>query len=161
VEGRLAAIADALHRNVTGSTLPAPVDHDMLRSDETALFCIGARMSGLPLSRQLTMLGGRFLRAARTTAAYRRYALGNRPVLVRSGQGAWTGAAIESEVWALPTAAIGELLGQVPSPLGFGNVSLADEPCLGILAETAGVERAEDITGFGVWRAWLAAKEGE
>jgi allophanate hydrolase len=152
-EGRLAAIADALHRNVTGSTLPPPVDHDMLRPDETALFCIGAHVSGLPLSPQLTALGGRFLRAARTTAAYRLHARGNRARLVRSGQGAWTGAAIEGAVWALPTAAIGTLLGQVPPPLGFGNVTLADGPCLGFLAEAAWVEGTEDITGFGGWLA--------
>jgi allophanate hydrolase len=158
-EGRLAAIADALHRNVTGSTLPPPVDHDMLRSDETALFCIGAHMSGLPLNPQLTTLGGRFLRAARTAASYRLYTLGNRPGLVRSSQCASTGAAIEGEVWALPTAAIGKLLGQVPPPLGFGNVTLPDGPCLGFLAEAAGVEGAEDITSFGGWRGWLAAKE--
>ena len=48
------------------------------------------------------------------------------------------GAAIEGEVWALPTAAIGALLAQVPPPLGFGTVELADGPCLGFLAEADG-----------------------
>ena len=46
--------------------------------DETALFCIGAHMSGLPLNAQFAGLGGRFLRVARTAPAYRLYALGNR-----------------------------------------------------------------------------------
>jgi len=67
------------------------------------------------------------------------------------------GPAIEGEVWAVPTAAIGKLLSQVPSPLGFGIVTLADGPCLGFLAEAAGVEAADDITRFGGWRGWLAA----
>jgi allophanate hydrolase len=67
------------------------------------------------------------------------------------------GPAIEGEVWAVPTAAIGKLLTQVPPPLGFGVVTLADGPCLGFLAEAAGVEAAEDITRFGGWRGWLAA----
>jgi allophanate hydrolase len=80
--------------------------------------------------------------------------------MVRAGHGATSGgAAIEGEVWALPTAAIGMLLAQVPPPLGFGNVSRADGPCLGFLAETAGVEGAEDITRFGGWRGWLAARD--
>ena len=69
------------------------------------------------------------------------------------------GAAIEGEVWALPTAAIGALLAQLPPPLGFGTVQLSDGPCLGFLAEADGVAGARDITGHGGWRAWLAAQE--
>jgi len=159
-EGRLAGIADALHRNVRDASLPPPADPDRLMSDETALFCIGAHMSGLSLNHQLTALGGRFLQAARTRPAYRLYALGDRPGLVRASRpAAGEGAAIAGEVWALPTAAIGGLLAQVPPPLGFGAVTLADGPCLGFLAEAAGVEGAEDITRFGGWRAWLAARD--
>ena len=92
-------------------------------------------MSGLPLNAQMTALGGRFLRAARTAPGYRLYALGDRPGLVRARGRC---GAIEGEVWALPTAAIGALLAQVPPPLGFGTVALADGPCLGFLAEAAG-----------------------
>jgi allophanate hydrolase len=159
-EGRLAAIAAALHQNVTAPTLPPPAELDTLGADETALFCIGAHMSGLPLNPQLTTLGAHFLHPARTTAAYRLYALGSRPGLVRAGQHASIGgAAIEGEVWAVPTAAIGALLAQVPPPLGFGSVTLADGPCLGFLAEAAGVEGAEDITRFGGWRAWLTTRD--
>lgn len=158
-EGRLAGIADALHRNVRDTSLPPPADPDRLISDETALFCIGAHMSGLPLNHQLTALGGRFLQAARTAPAYRLYALGDRPGLVRASQpAAIEGAAIEGEIWALPTTAIGRLLAQVPPPLGFGAVTLADGPCLGFLAEAAGVVDAKDITRFGGWRPWLAAR---
>ena len=65
------------------------------------------------------------------------------------------GAAIAGEVWALPTAAIGALLAQVPPPLGFGTVVLDDGPCLGFLAEAAGVADGTDITHLGGWRAWL------
>ena len=56
------------------------------------------------------------------------------------------GAAIEGEVWALPTSAVGALLAQVPTPLGFGTVELAEGSCLGFLAEAAGVAGARDIT---------------
>jgi allophanate hydrolase len=159
-EGRLAGIADALHRNVTDALLPPPADPDTVASDETPLFCIGAHMSGLKLNSQITALGGRFLRATRTAPGYRLYALGDRPGLVRDaggGDGRENGA-IAGEVWALPTRAIGTLLGQVPPPLGFGTVTLADGPCLGFLAEAVGVAGAEDITRSGGWRGWLAAQ---
>jgi len=91
---------------------------------------------------------------------YRLYALGDRPGLVRDvdGEDGREDGAIAGEVWALPTRAIGTLLIQVPPPLGFGTVTLADGPCLGFLAEAAGVAGAEDITRFGGWRGWLAAQ---
>ena len=110
-------------------------------------------MAGLPLNGQITSLGGRFLRTARTTPSYRLHDLGNRPGMLRAGD---DGHAIEGEVWALPTASIGALLAQVPAPLGFGIVALEDGPCLGFLAEAAGVAGTPDITRFGGWRAWLA-----
>ena len=156
-EGRLVAHADALHRANTdriGAThmhLPPPAPPDALSADETALFCIGAHMSGLPLNGQLTELGGRFLRTARTVPHYRLYALGTRPGMLRAS----TGAAIEGEVWALPKAAVGALLTQVPAPLGFGTVQLDTGPCLGFLAEAEGTTDALDITAYGGWRAWL------
>ena len=52
------------------------------------------------------------------------------------------------------------LLAQVPQPLGFGAVSLADGPVLGFLAEAAGVAEAPDITQYGGWRAWLQVRDG-
>ena len=153
-EGRLAAIADHIHRSVTpGLAPPAPADG--LAPDETALFCIGAHMSGLPLNTQITSLGGRFLRAAQTQPTYRLHAMGNRPAMVRDA----AGAAIAGEVWALPTSAIGALLALVPAPLGFGTVALQDGPCLGFLAEAHGLEGATDITVHGGWRAWLATRQ--
>ena len=71
------------------------------------------------------------------------------------------GAAIAGEVWALPTTAIGVLLAQVPPPLGFGTVTLDDGPCLGFLAESAGVADATEITHLGGWRAWLRSNPGD
>jgi allophanate hydrolase len=160
-EGRLAGLADALHRafattaGATGQALPAAARPDRLAPDETALFCIGAHMGGLKLNHQITALGGRFLREALTAPAYRLYALGNRPGMLRAADG----AAIAGEVWALPTVSIGALLAQVPPPLGFGMVELHEGPCLGFIAEAAGVADAPDITQFGGWRAWLRASE--
>jgi allophanate hydrolase len=153
-EGRLAAIADHIHRRFTPELAP-PAPTDALAADETALFCIGAHMSGLPLNFQITGLGGRFLRPATTAADYRLYALGNRPGMARGDPG----SRISGEVWALPTTAIGALLALVPAPLGFGSVALEDGPCLGFLAEAQALRSAPDITAYGGWRAWLAAQE--
>jgi allophanate hydrolase len=162
-EGKLAALADRLHRasvaraGATCAALPPPALPDALAEDETALFCIGAHMSGLPLNHQLTAHGGRFLRAAHTAPAYRLYDIGNRPGMLRASDG----TAIDGEVWALPTAAIGALLALVPPPLGFGTVELSDGPCLGFLAEAQGIAEATEITQHGGWRAWFAAKEAQ
>jgi len=151
-EGRLAGPADALHRRFSAAVPPAACA-DPLAPDETEMFCIGAHMSGLPLNHQITALGGRFLRTTHTEPAYRLHALGNRPGMVRAAGG----ASIAGEVWAVPTAAIGALLAQVPAPLGFGLADLQDGPCLSFLAEAAAVADAPDITRYGGWRAWLAA----
>ncbi|MFL1461234.1 allophanate hydrolase [Roseococcus sp. DSY-14] len=146
-EGRLAGLGAAL----LGESLP----DRPLAPGEAELFCIGAHMAGLPLNHQVTALGGRFLRAARTAPQYRLHDLGSRPGMLRGAPG----AAIAGEVWALPEAAIGALLAQVPPPLGFGRVSLEDGTApLGFLAEAAGVEGAADVTALGGWRAVLAAR---
>ncbi len=156
-EGKLAALADRVHRTLsatvgaTGMPLPPPAAADPVGPDETALFCVGGHMAGLPLNGQIADLGGRFIRVANTEPAYRLFALGQRPGMLR----AVNGAAISGEVWALPTAAIGALLAQVPAPLGFGTVALDDGPCLGFLAEASGVADAQDITSYGGWRAWI------
>ncbi len=160
-EGRLAGLADALHRRFTttvGATkiaLPPADPADGLASDETELFCVDAYMSGLSLNDQLRTLGGRFLRATFTKPAYRLYALGNRAGMLRAVEG----AALAGEVWALPTTSIGSLFSSVPPPLGFGSIELQDGLCLGVLAESAGIAGARDITRFGGWRAWLEANQ--
>jgi len=161
-EARLCAAAAALHHaaalplGATGEPTPPPAAGTTPAEGEIPLFCIGAHMSGLPLNGQVTSLGGRFLRRDRTQPAYRLYALGNRPGLIReAGEG---GSAIEGEVWAIPAAGIGPLLAQVPPPLGFGTVALESGPCLGFLAEPSGLPGAPEITSHGGWRAYLASR---
>jgi allophanate hydrolase len=158
-EGRLAALADRLHRasvatmGNTKMTIPQAAPPDGIGRDETALFCVGGHMARLPLNAQLTERGGRFIAEARTQPHYRLFALGNRPGLLAAPGG----AAIAGEIWAIPTTAIGALLADVPRPLGFGTVMLESGPCLGFLAEAEGVAGAPDITHHGGWRAYLAA----
>ncbi len=157
-DGRLAALADRLHRDstttagATGQPLPPPSPPAAVAADETALFCVGGHMAGLPLNGQITGLGGRLIGTVKTRPLYRLFMLGDRPGMLRTADG----VAIAGEIWALPTAAIGALLAKVPAPLGFGTVLLEHGPCLGFVAEAAGLDGAEDISRYGGWREFLA-----
>jgi len=162
-DGYVAAIAAALqHRcgaasGATGWPLPEPVSARIESGpDEIALAVVGAHMSGLPLNRELTDLGGRFLYAARTAPLYRLYSLPGgppfRPGLVRDD----TGSAIALEVWALPASRFGDFMRGVPRPLGIGTLTLeTGQEVKGFICEPAGTRGAEDVTAFGGWRAYL------
>ena len=119
---------------------------------------LGAHMQGLPLNRELKALGARFESTCATASTYRFYRLPGagvvRPGLVRVASG---GVAIEGEIWRVPTDAIGALLARIPSPLGLGDITLADgRKVKGFLCEAAAVEGAEDISACGGWRGYLA-----
>ncbi len=123
------------------------------------LAVVGAHMSGLPLNHELTSRGGMFVERVRTAPHYRFYALAGgppfRPGMVRVD----AGAAIELEVWRLPRSAFGDFMAGVPSPLCIGTVELVTgRKVKGFLCEAAGIEGAIDITSFGGWRAYIAAK---
>src|SRR5262249_44079173 len=111
----------------TASQLPPAACDPAVDEDRLRIAMLGAHMSGLPLNKELTELGGRFEGADRTAPLYRFYLLPggppHRPGLVRVGEG---GAAIELEVWSLPTDKVGAFLRRIPAPLGLGTVQLAD-----------------------------------
>jgi allophanate hydrolase len=164
-DGLAAALGQALHASAgpqmgaTPHPVPAAVRPEAaLRPGEHAIALVGAHMSGLPLNPQITDLGGRFLEATGTAPDYRLFALAGgppaRPGLLRVAR---DGASIALELWVLTAPGLGALLAQIPSPLGLGLVRLADgRQVTGFLAESAGLEGAEDITAFGGWRAYLA-----
>jgi allophanate hydrolase len=161
-DGLLAALGRLLEREsprslgATGWSLP-PVDAlpADAEADEIEIAVCGAHMSGLPLNGELTGRGARFLRAARTSDAYRLYRLPGgppaRPGLLRGAPG--SGAAIAVEVWALPMAVFGDFLAGIPAPLSIGTLTLADGTApKGFLCEAAATSGAEDVTVFGDWR---------
>jgi len=162
-DGAIASVARAVHmktRPALGATdwpMPAAVAlADEAAPGEMALAVVGAHMSGLPLNVELTRLGGRFLKHARTSAGYRLYKIAggppHRPGLIKTA----SGAAIELEIWALPKSAFGDFVSGVPAPLGIGTLSLEDgEPVKGFLCEASAINDAEDITAFGGWRAYV------
>lgn len=166
--GRLHAVAQTgqgAARRLLPSTSPRkafaipPVTNGSAPDDPQLVVC-GAHMRGAPLSHQLSERGGVFVRALRTASAYRLYALPPvnglpaRPGLVRVREG---GAAIEAEVWTLPSAQWGSFLAGIAAPLGLGTVMLEDGTSLpGFLCEAIAGETAEDITALGSWRDYIA-----
>ena len=158
----LCALADAAQRaavatmGATGNALPA-AGQALAGGDAMIRVAVcGAHMSGLPLNHQLTERGARLARKTRTAPQYRFYALTEfsppRPGLVR----AEAGAAIEVEVWEVPSEAFGSFVDGIPSPLGIGTVALEDGTQVkGFLCEAHAVRSARDISGLGSWRNFI------
>lgn len=122
---------------------------------------VGAHLSGMPLNWQLLERGGRLLRATRTATIYRLFALPGttppKPGLVQVGDG---GAAIELELWQMPSRHYGSFVADIPAPLGIGTLTLEDGTrAQGFLCEAIAVQGAEDISRFGGWRAYRAARQ--
>lgn len=165
-DGLLAALAARIEEDAAiapgnGLAIPLPLPLPPRAQNETVIAAVGAHMSGLPLNGELTRFGARCLGPARTSADYRLYRLPGggvpKPGLLWVNRG---GKAIDIELWALPTAAVGAFMANIPSPLTIGTLTLEDEDlCKGFLVEAAAVEGAEDITAFGGWRSFLASLE--
>lgn len=152
----LLALADtvgATNLPVSLSSTAAPA----LAAGYVALAVCGAHMEGLPLNRQLRDRSAYFMQRTHTSPAYRLFALSggppNRPALVRVRSG---GAAIEIEIWALPTEQLGSFMAGIPAPLGIGKVELQNGAQIpGFICEAYGASGAADITEFGGWRAYI------
>jgi allophanate hydrolase len=141
----------------TSSMLPPTEADPKITRQRASIAVVGAHMSGLPLNRELTELGGRLERATQTAPHYRLYALPggppHRPGLVRIGDG---GATVELEIWSLPKGSLGYFVSGIPAPLGIGTIALADGSTVqGFVCESYATASARDITSFGGWRAYL------
>jgi len=137
-----------------------PTDETPKWTGAVSVAVCGAHLSGLPLNSQLTSRGARLVAITKSARAYRFYALAGgppfRPGMVRVGE---NGAAIELEVWSVPVEGYGSFVAGIPAPLGIGMVELADgSKVQGFVCEGAGVSDAQDITHFGSWRSYLAAR---
>lgn len=123
---------------------------------------VGAHLRGQPLNHQLTSRGARYLETTRTSPEYRLFSLADttppKPGLMRC-PGEQIGQGIEVELWAMDSAALGGLMGEVPPPLGIGSLLLADGRVVkGFICEAHALTGAHDITGFGSWRAFRASQ---
>lgn len=165
----LAPWADALHRALGGGMgidRAAPLPETSRISfeepvDTIDLVVVGAHLSGLPLNHQLVQLGATFRRSATTTGDYRLYALPGtvppKPGLVRAPGFAGPGIAVE--IWALSASAFGRFTADIPAPLGIGKIALTEgTEVSGFLCEAHAAAAATEITQFGGWRGYLAAR---
>jgi len=142
----------------TDHALPPAEPLSLLPDGQVRLAVVGAHLSGLPLNFQLTGRNARLVSTTQTAAKYRFYALpdGKRPGLVQVQEG---GAAIACEVWEMPASQFGSFVDGIPAPLGIGKLELADGSVVnGFICEGVGMTDARDITEYGGWRAWLAAR---
>ena len=80
----------------------------------------------MPLNFQLTTRSGTLIKQTRTASHYKLYALKNTTPPKPGLQYSAKGCSIEVEVWDIPRALFGDIVAEVPAPLGIGNVQLSD-----------------------------------
>ncbi|WP_042693810.1 allophanate hydrolase, partial [Azospirillum sp. B506] len=162
-EAAVAVVAGAVHRaagvamGATGLPLPPARPTSYGGEGLISLLVVGAHLSGQPLNRQLTDVGGRLVGAAMTAPRYRLYALPGEPARPGMLRVAESGVAIPGELWELTPSAFGHVVAELPQPLCIGTLELADGRMVsGFLCEAVDTLGAPDISGFGGWRAYLA-----
>ena len=113
----------------------------------------GTLMRGLALNPNLLNVGATFDYETQTEPAYRLWTINDQyPAMIRVATG---GSAIAVEVWHVPLAGLGIVLGQEPPGLAIGKVKLSNgEIVLGVIGEPLTVEGQTEITEFGGWRAY-------
>ena len=117
----------------------------------------GTLMRGLELNPNMLAAGATFVREARTAPTYRLWSIEDRhPAMLRVAAG---GVAIAVEVWDVPTAGLADILTKEPAGLCIGKVRLEDGvTVLGVLGEPALCEGQPEITSYGGWREYVAAR---
>ena len=117
----------------------------------------GTLMRGLELNPNLLEAGAEFVREDATAPVYRLFSINDRhPGMYRAAE---DGGSITVEVWAVPAEGLASILQKEPAGLCVGKVQLrGGEEVLGVLAEPILCENQREITGFGGWRAYCAAR---
>jgi len=124
------------------------------------LAVVGAHLTGMPLNFQLTTRGGTLIKQTRTASHYKLYALKNTTPPKPGLQYNATGSSIEVEVWDIPRALFGDIVAEVPAPLGIGNAQLIDGTWVkSFICEGYALEDATDISQFGGWREFMKSKQ--
>ncbi|HEY2204209.1 MAG TPA: allophanate hydrolase [Pseudonocardia sp.] len=153
-------LAARLTAEAPSGSAPAGSAPPPLSGDVVDLLVVGAHLRGQPLNGDLERLGARFVSAAATSDAYRMVALPTataKPGLVRHGAG--LGAPIAGELWQLSPGGLGRFLAGLPAPMGLGPVELADGRWVtGFCCSAEAGASGTDITAYGGWRAYLAAR---
>lgn len=129
----------------------------LMASEPIHLAVNGTLMRGLELNPNLLAAGAEFVREDATVPVYRLYSINDRhPAMVRVAEG---GVAVAVEVWAVPPEGLASILLKEPPGLSIGKVSLASgAEVLGVLGEPILCAGQREITAFGGWRAYVAAR---
>ena len=117
---------------------------------------VGSHPTGMPLNFQLTTRQAVHVETTTTSADYALYALPStvppKPGLARQE----AGQKIIVELWDIPKARFGEFVAEIPTPLGMGNIELADGRWVkGFICEPYGLNGAKNISEFGGWRDYI------
>ena len=128
--------------------------------DKTLLAVNGTLMRGLELNPNMIAAGATFVREDETEACYRIWSIGDRhPAMQRVSPAAGGGTRVALELWDVPLAGLASILQNEPPGLSIGKVLLKDgSVVLGVLGEPFLCEGQREITAFGGWRAYMAAK---
>lgn len=124
------------------------------------LAVVGAHLTGMPLNFQLTTRSGTLIKQTRTASHYKLYSLKNTTPPKPSLQYNAKGFSIEVEIWDIPRALFGDIVAEVPAPLGIGNVQLIDGTWVkSFICEGYALEDATDISQFGGWREFMKSRQ--
>jgi len=124
----------------------------------TLLAVNGTLMRGLALNPNLVAAGANFVREDSTAACYRLWSIGDRhPAMIRTSR---DGSRVALELWDIPVGGLAQVLLNEPPGLAIGKVLLEDGSIVrGVLGEPFLCEGQREITEFGGWRAYVAARE--
>jgi carbamate kinase len=131
-------------------------------SDSTAFLVAvnGTLMRGLKLNPNMIEAGASFVRETTTEPAYRMWSINDEyPAMMHVSN---EGTRLKVEVWSVPRGGLAKIFFKEPPGLSIGKVRLDDgSTVLGVLGEPALVSGQREITEYGGWRAYLAAKGGK
>ena len=127
--------------------------------DGPFLFAVnGTLMRGLKLNPNMIAAKATFVRETMTEPVYRLWTINDHyPAMIRVTDG--KGAKIAVEIWSVPATELAGILRHEPPGLSVGRIRLDDgTTAAGVLGEPALVEGHQEITAYGGWRAYVAAK---
>ncbi len=125
--------------------------------NSTLLAVNGTLMRGLELNPNMLAAGATFVREDHTEPAYRLWSINDRHPAMQRAPGVGTRVALE--LWDVPLAGLAGILMSEPPGLCIGKVALADGSIvLGVLGEPFLCRGQREITAFGGWRAYIAAR---
>jgi hypothetical protein len=165
-------LASAIISSIVATALSsASYQSVFAQADECVELAVnGTLMRGLELEPNLVNLGATFVRENQTEPAYRLFSINDvHPAMVRvpaAGFENETGVSVAVEIWCVPPAGLGTLLGREPPGLSIGKVTLADGESivLGVIAEPALLVGMRDISNFTTddaaanWRVYIASE---